>query len=115
MTQDSIHTSSERCPCRVCKGIHTVIYSPGACEAVVVCQDCGQLYYSLVFERMSLGGEDTLEEYQIPITAEEFETIKNSTYEDLDLQFLRGRQARLVFAGKVTKVDSDLALERCGR
>ncbi|TCL39811.1 hypothetical protein EV210_1016 [Anaerospora hongkongensis] len=105
----------DKCLCSKCKGIHTVSYSPGACEAVVACQQCGRLYYSLLYEQMRFGGEDILEEYQIPITAEEFATIKNTNCEELDLQFLSGREARLLFEGQVSKVNADLALKRCGR
>lgn len=108
-------TIKGKCLCPKCKGIHTVSYSPGACEAVVECQDCGRLYYSLLHEQMRFGGEDILEEYQIPITAEEFATIKNTNCEELNLQFLSGREARLLFVGQVTKVNADLALKRCGR
>ncbi|WP_333594563.1 hypothetical protein [Anaerospora hongkongensis] len=105
----------DKCLCQKCKGIHTVRYSPGACEAVVACQDCGRLYYSLLYEQMRFGGEDVLEEYQISITAEEFETIKNTNCEELDLQFLSGREACLLFEGQVSKVNADLELKRCGR
>jgi len=115
MTEEAKQESKDKCLCSKCKGIHTVSYSPGACEAVVACQECGRLYYSLLYERMSFGGGDTLEEYQIPITSEEVETIKTIPYEDLELQFLAGREARLLFAGQVSKLDSDSALKRCGR
>ena len=88
MTEEAIQKIKDRCLCPKCKGIHTVSYSPGVCEAVVACQECGRLYYSMLYERMSFGGEAPLEEYQIPITSKEFETIKTIPYEELELQFL---------------------------
>lgn len=106
---------SDKCLCKTCKGIYAVSYSSGACEAVVECPECGQLYYSLLYEQMGFGREDILEEYQIPITKEEFEIIKNTVYKELDLQFLVGREARLIFQGQVSRVDSEFALKRCGR
>lgn len=115
MTEEAIQKIKYRCLCPKCKGIHTVSYSPGSCEAVVECLTCGKLYYSLLYEHMSFRGEDTLEEYQIPITSEEFETIKTIPFKDLELQFLARREARLLFAGEVSKLDSDLAQKRCGR
>lgn len=115
MAEAASQGNSDKCLCKNCQGIHTIRYSPGACEAVVACPECGKLYYSLLHEQMGLGREDILEEFQIPITAEEFETIKDTTNEDMDLQFLAGREARLLFQGQVSRVDSELALKRCGR
>lgn len=115
MAGEAITAISDKCLCKNCQGIHTIRYSPGVCEAVVECPECGKLYYSLLYEQMGFGREDILEEFQIPITAEEVESIKNTTNEDVNLQFLAGREARLLFQGQVSRVDSELALKRCGR
>jgi len=104
------------CQCQSCKGIHTVIYQPGDCEAIVQCEKCGQLWYSLLFERMSFaGGADTLEEYQIPINAPEYQQIIDTEYQNLNIKFLAGRKARVLHEGGIVEIESDLALSRCGR
>jgi hypothetical protein len=64
---------------------------------------------------MSFGSEDVLEEYEIPITEEEFKKIKVSEYKASDLYFLKDRKARLIFNNNISEITSDLALERCGR
>lgn len=103
------------CECRTCKNIFTIQYGPSGYEAVVQCEKCGQKYYHLLFERMSFGSEDVLEEYQIPITEEEFKKIQETNYSDLDLCFLRHRKARLIFNENISETTSNLALQRCGR
>lgn len=104
------------CECRSCKGIHTIIYEPDNCEAVVRCNDCGKLWYVLLFERMNFtGGGDILEEYQIPITLEEYQAIRKTKYEDLSLNFLLGRKGRVIHEGGIFEVEADFALRRCGR
>ena len=104
------------CQCNSCKGIHTVIYEPGNCEAIVRCQICGRLWYILLYERMNFdGGPDTLDEYQIPITEEEYQKIVSTKYEDLSLKFLTGRRARVIHEGGIVEIGSDFALARCGR
>lgn len=104
------------CQCTSYQGIHTIIYEPGRCEAIVQCQECGKHWYSLLFERMNFtGGEDTLDEYQIPITLAEYQQIVATPYADLILAFLRGRSARVLHAYGVAEVTSGFALDRCGR
>ena len=104
------------CQCTSCKGIHSIIYEPGRCEAIVKCQDCGKLWYVLLFERIRFsGGDDVLEEYQIPITTEEYQKIVETHYEDLRLNFLAGRKARVLHEGGIVEIRSDFALSRCGR
>jgi hypothetical protein len=92
-----------------------VVNSPGACEALIECEDCGQKYYTLLFERMSFGSDDILEIYEIPISEEEFQRIKLTDYKELELSFLKDRKAKLIYDGNISEVSSDLALERCGR
>ena len=107
---------NNQCQCQSCKGIHSIIYEPGNCEAIVQCENCGQLWYSLLFEQMNFaGGADTLEEYQIPISIPEYQQIIDTKYQDLNLKFLAGRPARVIHEGGIVKIDSDLALSRCGR
>ncbi|WP_160689024.1 hypothetical protein [Clostridium sp. C2-6-12] len=103
------------CQCEIPKKIHVITNSPGACEAVVECESCGQKYYSLLFERMGFGSDDILEIYEIPICEEEFQRIKLRDYKELELGFLRDRKARLIFDGNISEISSNLALERCGR
>ena len=104
------------CHCPSWKGIHNIIYEPGNCEAIVRCQQCGQLWYSLLDERMNFdGGHDTLDDYQIPITKEEYHTIVTTRYEDLNLKFLMGRTARVIHTGGIVEITSDVALARCGK
>lgn len=103
------------CECSTCKNIFTINYGPGSCEAVVQCEKCGQRYYHLLYEKMSFGSEDILEEYQIPITEEEFVKIKETNYNALNLSFLKERKARLIFNGNISAISSELALGRCGR
>ncbi len=105
----------EPCLCEKCKGIYTVAYQPGRCEAVVQCQRCGRLWYTLLFERMGFGREDTLEEYRIPISEAEYQQIKAADPERLSLDFLRGRSARVFHESGRADVTSDFALGRCGR
>lgn len=98
------------------KGVYTVINRPGDSEAIVKCEECGQFWYDILFERMNFsGGNDIFEEYQIPITTEEYQKVKETKYEDLSLQFLAGRKARVKHEGDIVEIDSDFALRRCGR
>ncbi len=107
---------SKNCECRECKGVYRVSYRPGSCEAVVQCQSCKSLYYSMIYERMGFGEEDVMEEYQIPITEDELERIKADSETLPDLAFLKGRKARTVWGkNSITLTTSDLALGRCGR
>ena len=80
----------KKCECLNTKGIYTIVFQPGTCgEAVVKCEDCGKLWYTLLFEQMRFDGmSDDLEDYQIPITNDEFESIKEIEYRDLSLDFL---------------------------
>lgn len=103
------------CQCQSWKSVYSVIYEPGGCEAIVQCTDCGQLWYTLLFERMSFTGDDILEEYQIPITIDEYQAITKTPYEDLSLDFLSGRKGRVIHEGGIVEVDADFALGRCGR
>lgn len=103
------------CECRAFKGIYRVRYEPGTCEAVVKCDECGQLWYAILFERMNIEESDTLEEYQIPITEDEFQIIKVTQYEDLRLNFLAGRTGRMLHGGGTFPIDARAALERCGK
>ena len=108
--------SDEECKCLNWKGIFTVVNRPGDMEAVLMCQDCGKLWYSMVYERMSFSdSKDVFEEYQIPITMEEFHRIKGIKYEELNYKFLKGRRARVFHESGVGEVDSDFALRRCGK
>jgi hypothetical protein len=104
------------CTCSNCEGIFPIINRPGDSEVILQCKDCGQMWYSLVYERMNFsGGKDTFDEFQIPITPEEFQHIKATKYEDLKLDFLKGRKARAIHEGGIVEVDSSFALGRCGR
>ncbi|MFX0091501.1 MAG: hypothetical protein ACFFBD_07035 [Candidatus Hodarchaeota archaeon] len=104
------------CKCKTCVVIYTIIYRPGDEEAVLECKDCGKLWYRIIFERMNFSGaNDTFEEYQIPITSEEYQKIVKTKYEDLRLNFLMGRKARVIHEGGVVEKSSDFALSRCGR
>ena len=104
------------CQCEYTKGIHTIIYEPGSCEAIVKCKVCGKLWYCILFERINHTlGVDTLEEYQIPISEEEYQKIRKTKYENLSLNFLSGRKGRVIHEGGVVEIDADFALGRCGR
>lgn len=103
------------CQCKTRKNIHVVVNSHGACEAVVECENCGQKYYTLLFERMGFGSDDILKIYEIPISEEEFQRIKLTNHKELELNFLKGRKSRLIFNGNISEISSDLALERYGR
>jgi hypothetical protein len=107
--------SNNKCQCQSYKGIHNIIYQPGNCEAIVQCQDCGQLWYSLLFEQMNFAGADTLDEYQIPISTLEYQQIIDTAYQHLNLKFLANRPARVIHEGGIVQIDSNLALSRCGR
>lgn len=110
------YNKTNACACEACQGIHTVSYEPGRCEAVIQCQVCGQLWYSLLFERMHVAGDaDTLDEYQIPIIAAEYQQIVATPDANVSLAFLRGRSARVRYAGGIAEVTSDVALGMCGR
>lgn len=107
---------NEECKCKNCKGIFTVMNRPGDAEAIIMCQDCGKLWYTMVYERMSFSdSKDVYEEYQIPITMEEYHKIQGIKYEELSLTFLAGRRARVFHEGGVREIDSDFALRRCGK
>lgn len=103
------------CICKTCKSVYVIVNGPSSCEAVVECENCGQKYYALLFERMGLSREDILETYQISITEEEFQRIKLTDYEELELGFLKDRKARLIYDGNISEISSNIALERCGR
>ena len=104
------------CTCSNWKGVFTVVYRPGDAEAIVECENCGKLWYSILVERMGFAEKsDTVEDYQIPITTEEFEMIKKIKFEDLNLMFLLGRTARVIHEGGIVQIDSDFALSRCGK
>lgn len=106
---------NKNCHCKTCKGIHSIIYAPGTCEAIVKCQACGQLWYSLLYEQMNFAsGNDTLEEYQIPITFQEYQYVIETPYHRLNLSFLRDRKARVIHEGGIVEIDSNFALGRCG-
>lgn len=108
--------SKKNCTCTNTTGIYTVSYSPGSCEAIVKCTDCGAFYYHLLFERMSIDGEDTMEDYLIPIAEEEKEMLIKKGEREPDLSFFTGRQAKCIYNNGTTgTVSADLALERCGR
>ena len=106
---------SEDCCCATTRNRHTIVYEPGAAEAIVACVDCGRLWYTILFERMGFGRDDTLETYEIPITDEESQQLRASGSKQPDLGFLRGRRARVLFDHKTVEVTSDRALSRCGR
>jgi hypothetical protein len=61
------------------------------------------------------GRDDTLEEYQIPITVDEYQEIRKTQYEALSLNFLSGRKARVIYQGGSIEIESEFALGRCGR
>ncbi len=103
------------CTCSNWKGVFTIVYRPGDAEAIVECENCGKLWYSILFERMGFDRSDTFEDYQIPITSDEFEMIKKTKFEDLNFNFLLGRKARVIHDGGIVQVDSDFALNRCGK
>ena len=105
----------KECKCRSVKYIHTVIYQPGSAESILKCNECGKLWYNILYERMSFLGDDDLDSYQIPITEKEYNIIKETEFKDLNLSFLKGRAARVEHSGGVIEITSDLALERCGR
>ena len=105
----------KECKCRSVKNIHTVIYQPGNAESILKCDECGKLWYNILYERMSFSGNDDLDSYQIPITEGEYKKIKKTEFNDLKLSFLKGRAARVEFIGGVSEITSDFALERCGR
>ena len=105
----------KECKCRSVKNIHTVIYQPGNAESILKCDECGKLWYNILFERMSFSGVDDLDSYQVPITEVEYKKIKETEFKDLSLGFLKGRAARVEHSGGVSEITSDLALERCGR
>lgn len=108
--------SSDDCNCINYRGIFTIVYRPGNAEAIVECENCGKLWYNILFERMGFAEKpDTVEDYQIPITTEEFDMIKTTEFEDLNLKFLLGRKARVIHEGGIVEIDSDLALSRCGK
>ena len=108
--------TTRECLCQSCRSLHPVIYEPGACEAVLQCQACGQLWYSLLYECPNFdGGNDALDEYQIPLTAADYARLRASPSACPDLYFLRGRTARVLYAGGGAEVASDFALGRCGR
>jgi len=74
------------------------------------------LWYYILFERINHTLEvDTLEEYQIPISAEEYQKIRKTKYENLSLNFLSGRKGRVIHEGGIVEIDADFALGRCGR
>ncbi|MBN1428862.1 MAG: hypothetical protein JXB07_10795 [Anaerolineae bacterium] len=74
------------------------------------------MWYSLLFERMSFTGDnDILEEYQLPITNEEYQKILKTKYQDLSLNFLLGRKCRVIHEGGISDVEAEFALGRCGR
>lgn len=103
------------CDCASCRGVHTIIYAPGSCEAVVQCEACGALWYALLREQMRFDGADDLEEYQIPISPAELAMIQASSYADLSLRFLLGRSGRVLYPGGAAAVSAEFALGRCGR
>ncbi|MFX1298539.1 MAG: hypothetical protein ACFFD2_27240 [Promethearchaeota archaeon] len=106
----------KECTCSNCEGIFPIINRPGDSEAILKCKDCGKLWYSLIYERMSFSdNKDIFEEYQIPITPDEFHKIKETKYEDLNLEFLADRKARVIHEGGIFEIDSYFALRRCGR
>ncbi|WP_438448570.1 hypothetical protein [Gorillibacterium sp. sgz5001074] len=83
---------------------------------MVQCQHCGQIYYSLMVERMSLDREDDLEVFQIPVTEEESLRLQEENSNQPDLTFLNGRKAKALFpGGSVTEIQAEAALKRCGR
>ncbi len=106
----------EPCPCSSCEAVYRIIDRPGDSELIMQCERCGQLWYSMIYERMNFeGGKDTFEEYQIPITQDELTRIKKMPYEDLDYRFLAGRRARVFHERGVVEVTSSFALSRCGK
>lgn len=106
---------NEHCRCPTTRNRHTIVYEPGAAEAIVACVDCGRLWYTILFERMGFDRDDTLETYEIPITEEESRKLCASGSKQPDLGFLRGRAARVLVDHKTVEVTSDRALSRCGR
>jgi len=108
--------SANECKCINCQGVFAIVNRPGDSEAIVKCSDCGKLWYSIIYERINFSeGNDIFEEYRIPITPEEYNKIQETEYEDLDLNFLVGRKARVIHEGGVAEVDSVFALTRYGR
>lgn len=105
------------CECKSYKSIHKIVYEPDSCEAIVRCDDCGRLWYALLIERINFaGGDDTLEEYQIPITVEEYQKVRKTKYEDLSLNFLLGRKGRVIHKGGIFEaIEASFALGRCGK
>lgn len=107
---------SDKCECRNIKGIHRIAYSPGSCEAVVQCQDCGAFYYDLLYERMSFDSEDMMDEYRIPITQAEKERLIAGGEQQPDISYLKGRQAKVIFQGNTTEeTTAEMVLSICGR
>jgi hypothetical protein len=41
------------CQCNTRKNIYVIINRPGACEAVVECESCGQKYYTILQNKNS--------------------------------------------------------------
>ena len=108
--------SNDDCKCINCKGIYTIVYRPGDTEAILQCQNCGKLWYNILMERIGFAETpDSADNYQIPITNEEFELIKKTKFEDLNLQFLQERKGRVIHEGRIVLIDSDFALNRCGK
>ncbi len=106
----------KECKCTSCKPVYIVIYEPGSAESVLKCEECGKLWYNILYEQMSFSNaDDDLDLYQIPITPEEYKKITETKYKDLNLNFLKGRTARIEHKGGVVEISSDLALSRCGR
>jgi hypothetical protein len=104
------------CPCKEYEGVYTVIYEPGNRESIVKCNDCGKLWYSLLFEQVNFTfSGDEFEEYQIPLTMADYQKIKKTRYKDLNLNFLTGRSARIIFTKGEIEISSDFALGKCKR
>jgi hypothetical protein len=74
------------------------------------------LWYSFLDERMNFDrGHDTLDDYQIPISEDEYHKMTVTTSDELCGDFLAGRRARVIHEGGVTEISSDYALSRRGR